>query len=142
MYIVFFVAGIAIGRSFTVFFLDPVAVLALHFYIQVPALQLKIGFCMVKFFGIEYHYTGIAALVVGMAFLAFFFFQPAMEPLAVQGICSHFLVAILAQFGLRILVKLDMALGALGFKFCVPFDHFSGHQQGRHIRPCGAMAMQ
>lgn len=96
VYIVFLVAGVAIGWRFPVFFPGLVTALALHFLVQVPALQLEIGLGMVKFPGVEYHYMGIAAHMVSMAGAAFLFFQPAMEPLLVQNVLSHLLVATFA----------------------------------------------
>lgn len=129
VYIVFLVAGVAIGWCFPVFFLGAVTVLTLHFLVQVRALQLKIGLCMVKFFGVKYHYMGIAALMVGMAFLAFFFLQAPMETLLDFDILPYFLMAILAESGLRRLIEAGVAFIAFLLVLGVACDDLARHQR-------------
>jgi hypothetical protein len=55
-------------------------------------------------------------------------FQPAMEAPFPIDILADFLVAILAELGLRSLIEAFVTLGAIFFPFCVALDHLAGHQ--------------
>jgi len=64
-----------------------------------------------------------------MAFPAFLLFlQAAMKPLLAFHILTDFFMTILAQLGLRRLVKPLMAFGAVFFPFRMALDHLAWHQ--------------
>jgi hypothetical protein len=98
MFICLFVATVALGGCFPIFFLRGVAVLAKDFAIQVRAFQRKASRLVIKINGIQFYDAHIPAFVVGMAFFAWFLFlqQTVIAPL-IGDILRHFLVTVFAQ---------------------------------------------
>lgn len=100
------------------------------FFLQMGAQQGKAGLRVVEFIHIQHHDFRTTPFVLGMADTAFVFAEPAMESLMIQDVRTHFLVAVHAQFGLRLFVEPDMTLLAIDFELGVACDHLSGHQRG------------
>lgn len=101
------------------------------------ALQFDTGlFRVIKTGGIELGQTGIAPLMLDMAFIAGLVFMPAVQATLVAYIFCDVLVTVLAQAGLRRLVEFLVALAAIVFDFCMAIDHFTWQQDISRVCIC------
>ena len=130
MRIVFFVAIDATPGGLAVLFTGSVATTA--FGRAVLAFQDKVGCFVIKCFGVQLQDIRLPSLMVGVALLAFSFFNlrvKAVKPLFPFNVFTDRLVALQAFFGLPAFFKQDVALGALRLVLGVSLDDGTRHQK-------------
>lgn len=121
------VAGIAFGRSITIFCLGFVATLT--FCGAMFILKNKARFIVFEMRLVKFRKLRVPALMFGMAVAAFLFLEAPVKTLTAANILCRFLVAIEAQVRLRILIETFMAVFAFIFILGVAFDHLAGHHR-------------
>src|SRR5512146_1705811 len=93
------------------------------------ALQFETGlFRVIKTGGIQLGRSGIASLMLDMAFIAGLVFMLAVQAVLVAYVFCDALVTVLAQAGLGRLVKFLVAFAAIAFNLCVAIKHFPWQQ--------------
>ncbi len=102
--------------------------------------KLEIGRTVIKRVAIQSQNIGVAAPVVGMALRAGerrFLIELAVKAAFISDIRCDNIVTARTQFILSLLGKRGVALTAIAFKFRMPFDQLTGHQQGFEINIVG-----
>jgi hypothetical protein len=108
------------------------AVFTLDLGIKMFALQDVICFSVVKLACIELRYMGIATLMLGMAFLAFFgFFDVTVVGVFICYVFGYVFVTVFAEAGLCRLIKFLMAFRTFTFNFTVTLYNVTRRQDVR-----------
>lgn len=129
MHVVFFVAGVTVGRGLSVFVPRFVATPAFHVGAGMGAVEGKISAGVVECAVIDRCNISRPPLVFRVAHPAFALLVHApVEPFLLRNIPGHLFVAILAALGLSRLIERDVTAVATRLKLGVVLNHLARHE--------------
>lgn len=139
VFVVFLVAGITVGRRFTILGFGRVAGLALDLLgVGMGSLEREVRPLVIE--RLVRHRSDIfrSSLMLRVAFLTVpLLFEPSVEALLLLDVLADVFVAILAERILRPFVEAFVTFGAVFFPFGMAFDHLPWHQRRfKTVGPC------